>query len=392
MPFLYDSHGLRNRYPTDITDVLVLRMLGCYVNQNRNNIVYSRYTWRFRLGGRKWEFHAGNRLIWTWIGAYLLLIAWHASYLIDRDDPLDFVWRSPLWSVVFAAAAGAVFWLAHSMTQGFLGISVPIWEAMTSRGRETYEKWFERRRSRRDQVVWGVTAAVAAGVALSLVQTAVDADDGWLIIVPASYGVVVLTGFVVGAAAYWAAWGIWLCWLLSRRGNLRLYRLGPAYTPGVEELSRLLLNTASAGIFVVAVLLTPILVATANLDSPLLNVVRGGLIFVCAVTLMGVAIVPQLGLSRAIREARRANMRRLTKRHDQLEAQARASAPGRWGRICRRFRNDNSAERVRVIDEIARLAESPTSTIGSGNTVQILASTAGILAPTVLGLIIQTGP
>ncbi|MCJ1697935.1 hypothetical protein MT349_19305 [Rathayibacter caricis] len=352
-------------------------------------MAYSRHTWRFRFLGRGWKIRLGNRRMWTWIGAYLLLIGWHATYLIGQDDPFDFAWRSPLWSLVFAAAAGTVFWLSHTMTQGFLGITVPVWESLTSRGRKAYENWYERRRSGRDQLIWGFVSAVATGVALGFVQGAVEAEGGWLIIVPASYGVVVLTGFVVGAAAYWAAWGIWLCTLLSRRGHLRLYRLGPAYTPGVEELSRLLLNTASAGIFVVAALLTPVLIGTANLVDQRLDGVRGVLIGICAATLVGVAVVPQLTLSRAIRESRRSNLRRLTRQYDELEERAQSAARGRFGRVRRLLGRDADGERVKVAEEIERLAGSPTSTIGSGNTVQILASTAGILAPTVLGIVIQ---
>jgi hypothetical protein len=363
MPYSLDSHVLRHRYPTDIAGVLVLRMIGCRVRPGDTNVSYS------------------SRVRITWLALAVGLLVWHASYIVDATDAWEFLRRSWIWSLIYIVAAYAVFRVAHALTQGFLGITVPLWEALSGRGRQSYGDWYAAWGRGPVQLACGLVAGAATGGALRAVDVATRREEGLLQVVPASYAVVMIVGFVVGAAAYWAAAGIVLCRTLTRPGHLKLYPLAPAQTPGVEELSRLMLNTSSAGILLIGLLLTPVLITTAGLEGSSVGGVRTAFVAVCATLLIGVSIQPQIRLSRAVRDRRRATMRALLHQYYSVADQSRRGLSLTTARI-RRARGNR--ERQRIADQIAQVAGSPASTLGSANTVQILASGAAIFIPLVV--------
>jgi hypothetical protein len=305
------------------------------------------------------------------------LLGWCTTY-IDPMNPGKVLIGSVSWGAYFAATSAGVIWIMHSLTQGFLNLTVTLGRCLTERGKQTYATWADTYLSTAKQAAFASALGLLAPVAVWLVENVVG-SSGVVVIIAPSYVIVALTGFIVGCAAYWGAAGVVLCRRLTRPGRLRLYPLIPARTPGVEDLSQLMVTCFVVSAIASAVLLFPFMFWTYDLkDSGLdpafavaLPLVRTLLVSICAVMTLGLGLLPQIWLSLAIKDVRRATMLRTLRKLS-------------------RTRQTWQGETDEKTHEMFKLtAESPATTVGSANIVQISAAGAATIAPWLFSVIFR---
>lgn len=344
---------LRDRYPSDIAGMMPLRIVGCY------------------RAGSNVRYGLVRRIAWAVVAAGI--VAWQTGIGIGSSDPLHSLLRSTTWSLYFCAAMILVVFALHVTTQRFLNLSTAVSEMLTPQGRSSYDAWYRRCSRRLPQWVSGLGLAVVAIVALGALQFVLG-DTGPIEINAPSYVIIALVGFFVGTAAYWTIACIILCILWGRKGMLRLYPLAPANTPGIEALSRLVLYVLFGVVILAIVMLFPTLYATSTLSfsqlpgatAVIATVLQTVLLGLCGLTAVGVGIVPQEALSAAIRRQRHGTMRKLAKSMAE---------------------NHSADERDRLDQRYLAVAASPTSSLGSGNVVQIVVASATAFAPFVISVV-----
>src|SRR5215217_5192152 len=133
------STWLRQRYPDDISRVLLLRLCGAQVTQT--NVSY----------------RPANLLAVCLVFAILLVVCTTTS--IEYQDPLRAFTRFFPWCLYFLIVAASTLRLSHRLTQGFLHITVPLDHALTSHGRRDYEHWASFALSIPLQLSAGITLA-----------------------------------------------------------------------------------------------------------------------------------------------------------------------------------------------------------------------------------------
>lgn len=352
---MLDSRGfLRARYPSDIAGMLPLRLVGCY--RWGDNVAYH------------------PRIFARWLTVGLACLVWQLYLSSSTDDVAYVLVRSAGWSAYFVGAAALMLAALHVTTQRFLDLSLSLGSAVTDRGRRQYERWYEWSSKSWRQWTVGLIVALLATVALYVLQTVLDNTAVMVITIP-SYIIVGLTGFFTGLGAYWVIACIVLCVFWGKRGMLRLYRWAPAYTPGVEELSRLVMHVLFGAVILSAVFLAPAIVATSSLDVTTLapdtvsriQTIRAILLGICGLTVIAVGVVPQEALSSAIRDQRHAAVRKLMHELERCKV---------------------DAERTQLETKLANVANSPTSTLGSGNVVQIVVAGVTALTPFLVTLLL----
>lgn len=349
--------SLRHRYPHDISRVLGLQIFGCHVFNS--NVRYSRNS------------------IFIAVSAALALLGWSALF-IPGESPQRVLVGFFSWCVYFLATCFGIAWIMHVLTQGFLNLTVTLGRCLTARGKQAYESWADTYLSTKRQAIFASTVAVSAPAGVWLVSSVVGNSE-IVLILPPSYVVVAATGFLVGCAAYWAAAGVVLCRRLSRPGRLTLYAVIPASTPGVEDLSQLMVTSFVASALASGVLLFPFMLWTYDIKGPELDpalavalpIVRTFLVAICSLMTLGLGLLPQIWLSGAIKETRRATMLRLLRKlgQDRLTWQGQS--------------DKNSHELFKLT------ADSPSSTVGSANIVQIGAAAAASIAPWLYSVIFR---
>ena len=346
---------LRARYPHDISRVLLLRIAGARAVDGR--VAYDIVN---ILG-----------LLVTLIG----LCCWCVLEAVTSPaDESPFTKFLP-WCAYFLTVGASLFYLCHRLTQAFLHITVSLDRCMTEYGQRDYHRWSRYALSPWLQGAAGLILAAGAPIALVVVQRVVGAASP-IVVLPPSYFVLGVTGFLVGATAYWAVAGMVLVRRLTRPRRLRLYPLNPARTPGVEELAQVMLTAfAVAGIYSV-LLLFPLFYWTSGVDDALppglmepIRIVKLLLIGLCGLATLGVGIVPQFHISSAIRAVRRTTMLRLLRRIEE--------DPKVW-------RGLNSSPLTEILSKVS---EAPASTLGSAHVVQITVGVAAAILPTVIGLV-----
>jgi hypothetical protein len=347
------STYLRARYPSDIAGLIPLRIVGC-VRAGANV--------RYRRG-----------VACSWVAGAAAVLIWQTILATLTPDPFLAFTRSVVWSLYFCAAILLVIAALHVSTQRFLSLTNSLDEVLTERGRESYDHWYRRLCAPPYQLAAGLFLAGVAVVALRALVMVIG-NRGVIIVNAPSYVIIALVGFFVGAVAYLALGCILLCVSWGRRGRLRLNELMPAFTAGLEELSRLVLHVLFGAVVLAAVMLFPTLFATSQLPHEgvpegtrtLARVLQIGLLGLCGVTITAVGIVPQEALSAAIRDQRQDTMRLIER---QLRAEPKAK------------------RRATLEERYERVAGSPTSTLGAANVVQIVVASATALTPFAVSII-----
>jgi hypothetical protein len=147
----------------------------------------------------------------------------------------------------------------------------------------------------------------------------------------------------------------------------------------VEDLAQLMVTSFVVSALASAVLLFPFMFWTYDIKGPELDpaltvalpIVRTILVSLCSLMTLGLGLLPQIWLSLTIKEARRATMLRILRKLGQNRQTWQGQS------------DEKSHELFRIT------AESPSSTLGSANIVQISAAAAATVAPWLYSVIFR---
>jgi hypothetical protein len=262
----------------------------------------------------------------------------------------------------------------------FIRMSGPLDRILTDRGRAAYKEWAQSAlltSESNSQLASAWRLQRPFFWRLSITSLGPDTK---VLVLPPSYAIVSLAGFLCGCAAHLLIGMASFTALITKPRHLKLYPILPAHTPAIEEVSRITISAFVGSAIYSVLLLAPFVYWTndLNLNSPDAASARSTffalklmLILACSIAALAVGVVPQIYISLAIQGTRRTTMLALLRR---LKSNPRA------------LREDHN---LRLHDLFASVANSPTSTLGSGNIVEISVGVVAALLPLAVTVIIH---
>jgi hypothetical protein len=281
---------VRQRYPHDISRVLVLRLAG----------------WRVKEG----EPRLSPRRSWPFLLLIAVPMAVCLAQLIRGDVASDKSGEYLFWNCYFFAMAIIVALVCRLCVAIFYHATRYFSDVLTSAGVSGYHAWADSSLKVAPQVFAGLLMSVmGCGVLWQL--SLLDPDNG-VFLNGGSYLMVFATAFVVGDGAYWIAQGTVLTYRWHRQNAFRLWEYLPGETPGIVALARVYSLTFLAGSALTAMFMFPVIYyaqrITIAADHPFDSFVRGVFLFLPALVSCGsvvvIGVLPQIWLSRRIEEQR----------------------------------------------------------------------------------------
>lgn len=281
------------RYSHDIGNVLNLQMSGFYA---RDGVVHLRW----------------HRLVIllevTFAPVFLSYILLGSYSPEEFGNYIGWVYYFTILGLLAQAAALGGVKLFH-------GLTTDLELCLTPKGMNNYEQWARVATAPLSQRAFAVLMVSAAWLMLRSLSIT-PGFENVVPINPISYLTVGICVTYVSGGVWWAFAGSILAVRLSSSGCMRLLPYAPAQTPGLESLLRLyriVFTIASVG---AAACLTPIYTWTrqaavqADQIRPWLYLLSG----LASAALLFLAVLPDVALTRAISETRRALIHQLTAR------------------------------------------------------------------------------
>ncbi|MET7905271.1 hypothetical protein ABZS86_28940 [Streptomyces sp. NPDC005355] len=345
---------LRDRYPSDISQMTVLRLFGIRTAGQRN-------TWSPK---RCVPFIVVN------VSPLLLAAVEQMLHPAKTSRMVPYFG----WLAYYCAVNFVVVLCQWSGCRLFNAIAQSIDEMLTIRGRAELHAWLDRGNPQRRQLRYMLLGSVIAVVTLFELSTIHRLTDH-LYIGLASYMSVALTGAAGANCLYWILRAARLSRLITRRGHIRLWWMSPANTPGIECLSRWYrIVTAWAALGGTIAFAPAVYISRYVPGDRVFAIIKWGLAITLMLSVALFGLYSHWRLSATVTEKRIASLRRLKRALPQ-------QPPIGSGQV--------DEESMRLFDLFSRVSGSPTGVVNNQTIASMTLTLLTGAIPLIITLLIR---